>query len=561
MIFSRCDFHFLGLCLTRPPVDPGISIFGFPGFLAALALLVLVYTQSDPLYKFRISIAPLPLYHITFISTIIIGLGTLLTDLWFVERWPSLPWGFSRGFLQAGFGLHFLIVLSLWTYFAFIRPPVFGKLNSRRYAVSLFRTVLKGSETELQAIAAELARSSTNLIKYTQPIEVGNNRNQETTAQLPKVSGYAHDILLLIGNRKFCRYIMKSSPITAIAIFEDAAEAEKWRLPLSQFAKNVTTEALRDNDSIIYHEDDSYSSGLLGYLKPFSKALYGNYRLVEGLANVGESPLDSNYYTDSIQFEAYCRIVRITFENYISSGSFGQHSYALNRALDNIQRAPFDIYKLNGTLGDYYPNDALERLGISVNFTKEIIKILGEAPNLNFGRLRLPLKNPFHFKTLFDNIAELMFELILEASSVKEPTDLAWTVQHNTVWGGFFSFSEDTKAWRVIRFKLFRLLFDEIKRLEEFPNYKSARVLGICLNVMGLNIGNKKGFGEGEYPLRKAVLNWTKQNYQKLVQVHPPVAKACLMGGISYDDEKKQLVKTYAQGLNLEPNKGYLDLI
>jgi hypothetical protein len=119
---------------------------------------------------------------------------------------------------------------------------------------------------------------------------------------------------------------------------------------------------------------------------------------------------------------------------------------------------------------------------------------------------------------------------------------------------------QETRARKIVLFKLHRLLFDEIRRLETFPNYKSARILGFCLNVMGLKIGNKKGFGAEEYPLRRAVLNWTAKNYLKLVEVQTDVAAAVPTGRITFDAENSRLVKTYFKGLQLEEPKEYLDL-
>jgi hypothetical protein len=54
---------------------------------------------------------------------------------------------------------------------------------------------------------------------------------------------------------------------------------------------------------------------------------------------------------------------------------------------------------------------------------------------------------------------------------------------------------------KAVLFKLSRLLFDEIRELETLAHYKSARILGLCLNVMGLKIGDKKGYGSEEFPL------------------------------------------------------------
>ena len=564
-----CDKVLWGICLTKPPESIGSSLFGFPEFLAALALLILVFIQSDPTYKFRISVAPFHLNRITFASIIVIGVGTLLTDLWFVERWPALPWGISRGLIQAGFGLYFLLVLSLWALFAFICPPKYGRLNCKKYGQALYRIIQKGDESELRSAAPELARSSKNLVKYAPESFQLENLKRNPDAKLTPVSGYARDILLLIGDRKFCREVVKSSSLTAIAIFEEADFQKKWQLTLSQFAKNLTVEALTDTDSVIYHEDSGFEAGLLGHIKPFTRALYGNYRLVEGLSKVGLSPLDISLFSfNPKNFKAYCRLVHMTFEDYLDTTGYGGSSHVLNRAMDIIGGAPIELYQLDGMTEEYYSHDALEKLEISVKFTRKAIESLSkrmadmrkEYPDYKGYSLRLPSEGSFRYKTIFDHISELIFELIWRSSSIQKPADLSWWVQHNTLWGPLFDFTQESEAWRIIRFKLFRLIFDEVKKLESFPNFKGARLLGFCLNVMGLKVGNKNEYGKEVYTLRKAILNWTRKNYLELVQKNPRVGDSCITGTISFDAEHGRLVKTYALGLKQEPNKVYLDL-
>src|SRR5437016_1909758 len=93
------------------------------------------------------------------------------------------------------------------------------------------------------------------------------------------------------------------------------------------------------------------------------------------------------------------------------------------------------------------------------------------------------------------------------------------------------------------------------------PNYKSSRILGLCLNVMGLRDVRNGEIDRSYYVLRSAVLAWTRRNYLRLRQMHPDVAKSCLSGGISFDDTHNRLVKTYAKGLILEPDRVYLELL
>lgn len=67
---------------------------------------------------------------------------------------------------------------------------------------------------------------------------------------------------------------------------------QKFRLPVKQFCVNVFTAALMNSDSIIYHEDEGYDAGLIGYFKPFSQSLFSSYELIETLINLGRSPLE-----------------------------------------------------------------------------------------------------------------------------------------------------------------------------------------------------------------------------------------------------------------------------
>lgn len=130
----------LGLCwVTAAPSER--EIFGFGEFVTALALLVVVYTVADIRYRFRVQIAPIPLYTLTYVLLAIVGLGTLLSDLWFARAWP-VPLLLSDQLLwQVAFGFLFLLVAMTWLWFAFITPPAFGKRNalgSRKRSTVMF---------------------------------------------------------------------------------------------------------------------------------------------------------------------------------------------------------------------------------------------------------------------------------------------------------------------------------------------------------------------------------------------------------------------------------------
>ena len=379
------------------------------------------------------------------------------------------------------------------------------------------------------------------------------------------LQSYANDMLLLIANRKFCRHLVASSPLTAIRFLDAVAETKAYRVPIGLFAQNVSTEVIRNKDSGLYHEDEGYYSGLLGYIKPFSQALYGNYELVEALEH--HSPLDIDYKSvwawDSAQFETYCRIAQMTLKSYLEGAHWGQHSYVLTRALHQIQEitssAIADVKKAED---DYY-GDAWHRLSAGVDFIKDSVNLIGELkppPEARTLRIHSKQRNRLRDEDFYDRIAEAMFEIVFSASNIAGPQDKAWGVHYNAVWSVFIDRDNNDRAWKIVQFKLRRLLYDEIRRLDSFPNYKSARVLGICLNVLGLTIVKRSKYRREHAALKVSVLAWTQRNYLRLREENSEIADACLIGSITFDAEKSQLVKTYAKWLGHEPNRDYLPL-
>lgn len=559
----QCVNYLFGICLV--PAVGTASLFGFKDFIAALALLVIIYTMSDIRYRFRVAVAPIPLFKITYALISVIGFGTLLTDIWISEKWlvPSTPF-VTTAIWEGVLAMLFLGLVITWMHYAFVKPPIFGRKNYHKYAQELYRIVLKGSESELPVVAHELAASAKSLVTFASGLAKLEPKFKSELK--PCVEGYASDMLLLIANRKFCRHLVASSPITAIRFLDEVAEAKAYGVPIGLFAQNISTEAIRNKDSGLYHEDEGYNSGLLGYMKPFSHALYGNYELVEALQD--HSPLDIHYKSvwawDADQFETYCRVAQMTLKSYLEGGHWQQHSYVLTRALHDIQettsRAISDIKKA----GDDDYGDAWHRLSAGVNFIKDSINAIGELnppPDARTRRIRKKKCNPLRDKDLYDRLAEAMFEIIHSAAYIDGPPDKAWGIHHNSVWGEFFEGSEDNRAWRIVQFKLRRLLFDEIRNLESLPTYRTARVLGICLNAMGLTMHKRSGYGKEYAALKAAVLALTRRNYLRLREVNSEIADACLIGGITFDAKHLRLVKTYAKTLKPEPDREYLPLI
>jgi hypothetical protein len=430
------------------------------------------------------------------------------------------------------------------------------------------QAMIKGSGEELPIIAVELGRSAAALVKYARPDTPQwasalppQPEERPPKDKKPGVAEAAHDVLLLIGNRKFCRYLVESSPVTAIQIFDAVASQKKAGLPLGQFAKNISSEAILNKDSILYHEDEGFSAGLTGYLKSFSRAIYGNYELVSELGSRFGSPLDIrlqlNFRWDAEQVAAYCGAILLTFEDYLKIGRWGQQSSVLNRAFHSVGFATNDLHLLDKS-DDYYSTDISKRLSATVKFLQSAVQLLDEA--VPFPKANLKTMRKYVDETFYDRIAELMFEIIYDASAVNSPFYTSWNMQYGAVWSEFFGMTERTRAWKVVQFKLRRLLYDEVRQMDKIPNFKGARILGICLNVMGLEVGTG-AVGREQRPLHQVLLAWTRQNYLRVHREYPKVAQACLAGSITFDAHSKRLVKTYAEGLSREPDRRYLALM
>lgn len=549
-----CFFH--ALCFVPPNLTTsGMKIFGFSEFLASLALLVVVFTVTDIRYKFRISIAPVPLYKITFFVIALAGLISLITDIWSSAKWWVLDTNFEiKITIQAALGLSFLICFMLWIYYAFLAPPIFGKRNSEKYFNALYKYIVKGIESELAIVCDELSRSANSLIKF-----AGDGEK--------RVTGTANDILYLIGNRNFCRVLVATSPQTAAYLFFATTRYNKYRIPLHQFSANISQEAINNKNSIIYHEDDGYHSGFLGHFQDWSKTIYGNYLLVEELNRGHLSPLNFSYKCfmkfDSEQWEAYFRGAIIYLENKLKSDNFLDTNCALISILENIKICTQQTYLIDSLEDTIAKNEITSKLSIAVAFIKNFIKLTSKFKTKSFYEYSVRDRER-HIFDIHYFVAEVLIELIFKASQCQSNNFTTWHIQNNIVWDGIFSIPEgmDGDFYKKTKKKLIRKLYDEIKDITRRANFKNARIAGLILNVLGLKT-------EPNYFIRKdkelifiqkTVQNIIKENFIRIVKDQPQVADSMLPKNITFDQDKNCLIKTYSLGINKEAPKEYLYL-
>jgi hypothetical protein len=556
---AECYKSILGLCLVVPPEGKS-DIFGFAVFVQAFALLVLIFTVSGA--RFRVAAARIRIWHLTFWGSGLIGVLALLSDLWFAQRYPLPQFLSSQAYWQFTLGFLFLSLALAWLWFAYVRPPKFGRSNAFRFTRAVYRYIMQGNDGDLPVVADELERSADSIIKFASSFS-SEHAERQTRNHEPSAEEYVRDLLLIIGNRKFCKHVAGNAPNTAIALFRAVAETKQYHVPMSQFSSAVATEAILNKDSLLHHEDAGYFSGYFGYTRPLTNTIFGDFNFVEALATNGNSPLDVDldvrWRFDEQQLEAYTRGALTTFKAALAAGAFHRNSYALNRAFDIIEGACSDLYKLNNSPSPKERNDIHGRHRAVVGFLNDAINAMEKA-----GVQRTTLRRhdePYKWKSdYYDRIAQLAFEVIGHAASFKTKEFEGWQVQYSETWSSLSNFDQ-SKTRRIVLFKLRRLLYEQVKDVETRPNFLNAKYLGYCLNVLGLKVGTKRDFRQDEYPLRKAVIDFAQKHYLSLVDHQPKVAAAVLMGTISFDKDRKQLVKTYSEGLNLVAPTDALDLI
>jgi len=555
-----CPTTWLGLCFVTP--EHADKVFSFTEFITAFALLTLVYAASDPQARFRAATATLRLPSLIFYASALIGFCTLSTDVWFSQKLPVPRVLSNQVYWQAALGAFFVTLILAWIWTTYVRPPRFSRLNAFNFARALYTRLLQGDDESLAVVAGELARSARAIIAHApEQMPRWADDDNEPPPKHSRIQGYARDILLLIAHRKLCRHIVASSPGTAMTFFDEVSRQKKYHLPIHQFGVNISLEALLNKDSALYHENADFYSGYFGYVKPFTNSIYGDFKLINSLTD-GNTPLDVPMWQyggfDAPQLKAYCRAFLTTFEDAIETDNFNTQSAALYRAFDTLEHSCSDLYILNeDDLAPEKRDDVTRRVDGVMDFVNDAIKIL-EMSGVKHTPLRQHDEPHRSSRNQYDNLAKLVFELVGYASSVRSPEFISWEIQHNSIWAKLFNF-DDSETRAIIQFKVRRLLYEEIKSIKRFPNFRNARYLGYCLNISGMTVGPHK-LANGEYVFRKAVISWAKKNYLWMVEENPKVARAVLIARLSFDAKKKQIVKSYEEGLREKAPRQFLDL-
>jgi len=562
---ASCVLDTMGICFEKAQPPSGQPLFGIGEFLTAVAVFAVAYTMADEKYKFRLAVSAIPIHKIFFAATILTGLGLIGLPFWFQSGLPTPSAVNNQAFFEAFFAAIVIGLIALWTYVAFINPPVFSKSNSIRFAQRVFQAISDGNETELTAAIFEVGRSvapifqnASKRVKVYDHAHGGIESTKTITAEI------AHDLVLLLGDRRVCHLVALKMPWVATTIFREVGN-HRTDIPIEQFARNVAAELFSETNSAVHHEDDGYRSGLIGYLKPVSSSLFGNSRLIDSLAGNGGSPIDPLWLNtrswSARSWIAYNKAVLL----YLKDRLRRHRSLEINTAIFQIQsayeHACTDLYRINSMAEEAY-GSALEyqRLGEVVDFIGRALDLIEESGVRTRRRISVLEGTYVRDKDLIDVLAEIAKSLVVQSGSVATSDFRSWNVQHNMIWSELMRDYEASYTRNLFKARLSRLLWAEIRSMEKLPNYVNARILGVCMNIMGFRLDHAVFRPRETRALKRAIIGWCRQNFLKLWNEHPEMARACILGNVTFDYKKRTITKTYASSFGRPGQQEHLIL-
>lgn len=550
------SLRLLGVELARVEAL-GSTFFGFEEFLSALALMVLAWTIADTRYRFRLKTAPIPLETITFPTIAVVGVLILLTDLWQAERW-FVPVGYllTPALWRAILAGTFLSVFLTWLWYGFVRPPRFSARNASRFLRELYRAVLAGSPAELAILADELVRSMPELVRLsfapTMSMRAEASRLEPPVAR-PVEAEIANQVLLLIADVRFCRVVVASAPVMAHALFREVTKQERYGSPIETFARNLVSAAVENPESFLYHETEGYFTGLLGYHKPLSHAIFGDPMIIHTIPRLFDADYRMRREWNVDQWNGYARAVLVALRSH-TAAKRAPEPFAILTAIGNLPEVTQRIPELRGDPERGWRGDSHERVRVVSQFVNDALELLDQVP-LSPAQARGLMKAAHGFD-IYSRLAKLIVELVEEVAWVDRPRDLCWSLQHNAVWGEIFGrLQTPGAAARLVHRIALRAILREIARMREFANYKGARLLALAINIAWITSTGKRSEDEVDWFYR-ALKSWVRENFARLYAENPEIARASLVESFEFDPARNFIVRTdRADGLRLHSRR------
>ncbi|WP_375588407.1 hypothetical protein ABWH89_14070 [Hoeflea alexandrii] len=539
--------------IARDNYNPLLDI---SGFLGILAFSVAVFTLTSPKFQIRqataiISFRPL------FFFTLLVSAFIMFSIEFFIMYGIRIPVFINPNTINYIITAAISILILFWMMICFIRPPRFSRLTAKHFHRQAFVHIANGSKEEMLAFAREIMREAPRLIRHT-PRRKRHYFEDDKPVKLSALQTHAHYLNLLLSDTRFCDVVANEIPSFPAHMVQVAVELERYDAPIHLMVRRVVIAMLNNPGSALYVENEWLGQGYIGDAKPITRSIFGNWHLLESYELGLEAPLDLDYpharSWDTDAWRVYFGLAREYIRGLTSKGSVNWNSQGIRHILQTTERAYEqlgDLKKYEDTFSPYNPTWHAKEAN---DFLTHLVKAFDESK----GWVGFDRRDNFRFgHDLSSSIAALIFDTIFEAARVNTKEFRMWDVQRNTVWAPIERHEiRDTEIMKMVRRKLRRMIWDEVLRMDNFPNYKGAAYVRFCLNVLGFydeSVHRKDTLERDSWALAKVISGWMKKNYQTIAISHPPVAKAMLPANIEYDREAQTLVRSHDDTLTGVP--------
>ena len=499
---------------------PYNTFFGFTTFLTGIAFLLMAWTTSDYKYRFRLYISSLSPKSLSSI-TIFLGFTVLICDFFASMEWISPC---KHNICQLVLAIIFLFEITYWLFVCFFKPPIFGRRNHVRYTQEFNHILYSGDEAKMLIIAEELIRSMPKIVKHS----VGDYYDWEKCSDTTKD---ALRIIGMMGDKLFCRIVVRKSIDTALALFYNVEKERKYDIGLDLFAKNLTTEALQWEQSFAYRET-THGESILTHWQPVVNTIYGNYEIILHLKDLLRPDYSLTRNWNSNQVNAYVELMTTAF---CSCYDHCYEAHYFSSVFENLESTICRVCWRKDWNGTAAEDDEKNVFWKAMLFYQNIIHGLlnqKESP-----KIWHKYTDDFNRKDLLDCLADSLVMVFYFAGGVRGPEYIRHIIQYMHCYDPIFSLSECKNAGALFMLKLRRAIVSEIK--------KDSGLVGIYLLLFFLEIfglSTDKGYVHKDAAALKRYLHsYAKTNLLRMYAKAKKLRTFSLPKRMSINEKKKEL--------------------
>ena len=499
---------------------PYNTFFGFTTFLTGIAFLLMAWTTSDYKYRFRLNISSLSPKSLSRI-TIFLGFAVLVCDFFASMEWISPC---RHNICQLVLAILFLFEITYWLFVCFFRPPIFGRRNHTRYTQEFDHILYSGDEAKMLIIAEELIRSLPKIVKHS----VGEYCDWEKCSNITKD---ALRIIGMMGDKLFCRTIVRKSIDTALVLFYNVEKERKYDIGLNIFAKNLTTEALQWEQSFAYRET-SLGESILTHWQPVVNSIYGNHKIILHLKDLLRPDYSLTQNWNSHQVNAYVELMTTAF---YSCYDHCYDAHYFSNVFENLESTICRVCWRSEWNGSPAEDDEKNVFWKAMLFYQNVIH--GLLNSKEKPKIWRKYTDDFYQKDLLDCLADSLVKVFYFAGGVRGPENIRHIIQYMHCYDPIFSLGECKNAGSLFMLKLRRAVVSEIK--------KDSGLVGIYLLLFFLEIfglSTDKGYVHKDAAVLKRYLHsYAKTNFFRMYTKAKKMRTFSLPKRVSINEKKKEL--------------------